>query len=326
MADAGRRQAIEALRGALQRGDYDGLAQRFTLERRLVSALRAGCERLVAGYTVRREPLYIEYSNGVENVGLDAQAGLRSAIFPRTVKLKDFPWNGWLTVGAPAPPAGAWNPVAGFTDRRAVSSGRRSGIPRSSRRPTAPDSSGIESWRPRRAAGGRRSRCPPDAVLPEAGTGRLTRVAPGRRATTQVSYRVLTSRFHDDTRMAVADLTYAVGFPYRVADPAVARATALARDRLVGLRVVRVETDVLAFGEDKLTYEVPIVEVFLDHRSSDPLEAAVIAPPWTTTPWHVLALMEEAVGRGLAAFSHEEARHRAAGSTSCEMPACGARS
>jgi hypothetical protein len=32
------------------------------------------------------------------------------------VKLKDFPWNGWLKLGITAPPAAAWNPVAGFSD------------------------------------------------------------------------------------------------------------------------------------------------------------------------------------------------------------------
>ena len=74
-----------------------------------------------------------------------------------------------------------------------------------------------------------------------------------------------------------------------------------------------------AFGEDKLTYEVPIVEVFVDRPPASPAETALIAPPWTTVPWPVLALSEEAVARGLAAFSRESARatRRARGSTSC---------
>ena len=37
---------------------------------------------------------------------------------------------------------------------------------------------------------------------------------------------------------------------------------------------------------------------------------AVVAPPWSTLPWHVLALMEEAVTRGWAAFSQAEATRR----------------
>jgi hypothetical protein len=35
-----------------------------------------------------------------------------------------------------------------------------------------------------------------------------------------------------------------------------------------------------------------------------------VAPPWSTLPWHVLALMEEAVSHGWAAFSEAEARRR----------------
>ena len=37
-------------------------------------------------------------------------------MFLRTVKLKDFPWNGWLQLGVPERAGAAWNPVAGFTD------------------------------------------------------------------------------------------------------------------------------------------------------------------------------------------------------------------
>ncbi len=37
-------------------------------------------------------------------------------MFLRTVKLKDFPWNGWLTLGIDQAPQAAWNPIAGFDD------------------------------------------------------------------------------------------------------------------------------------------------------------------------------------------------------------------
>ena len=37
-------------------------------------------------------------------------------MFIRTVKLKDFPWNGWLALGIGGKPSAAWNPVAGMTD------------------------------------------------------------------------------------------------------------------------------------------------------------------------------------------------------------------
>ena len=37
-------------------------------------------------------------------------------MFIRTVKLKDFPWNGWLALGIDTSPVAAWNPIGGFTD------------------------------------------------------------------------------------------------------------------------------------------------------------------------------------------------------------------
>src|SRR5262249_61124246 len=38
-------------------------------------------------------------------------------------------------------------------------------------------------------------------------------------------------------------------------------------------------------------------------------QAAVLAPPWSSLPWHLMVLMEEAVQRGWAAFSAEAAQH-----------------
>src|SRR5262249_29024481 len=47
--------------------------------------------------------------------------------------------------------------------------------------------------------------------------------------------------------------------------------------------------------------------------TSPPIDAerdAAIAPPWSTLPWHLIVLMEEAVTRSLAAFSQGEAARR----------------
>ena len=60
---------------------------------------------MVAGYTVKREYVNVEFSAGIENIGYDAIEGLPRPIFIRTVKLKDFPWNGWLALGIGSQPA-----------------------------------------------------------------------------------------------------------------------------------------------------------------------------------------------------------------------------
>ena len=310
VADPGARQRADALHERLAAGQSVAERQRLTLERELVSTLREGCERMIAGYTLRTELLNADYSGGVENVAYDAQAGLGTAILPRTVKLKDFPWNGWLTVGVPERASAAWNPVAGFTDRMGrllwVTLGDPAFFP-------SPHGTG---WVPNRVTVSAVDLGSPGVAVPEGaleiapGTGALRAVGPGRRAGARVVYRVLASRFHDDTKLEAADLLYALGLPWRTQDPALIRATARMREQFVGLRVLRTETDVLAFGEEKLTYDVPIVEVFVDRPPASPTETALIAPPWTTVPWPVLVLAEEAVARGLGAFSRESAETR----------------
>jgi hypothetical protein len=114
--DAERRQHVESDLARLEAGAFSGLVERINLERDLVTALTGTCRKVVAGYTVKREYVNVEYSAGIENIGYDSIAGLNSPIFIRTVKLKDFPWNGWLTLGTGGKPTAAWNPIGGMDD------------------------------------------------------------------------------------------------------------------------------------------------------------------------------------------------------------------
>jgi hypothetical protein len=260
----------------LMRGDYRSLEERIDLERSLVALLQSGCERVVLGYTVRREHYAVEYSAGVENVGYDALGGLASPIFPRTVKLRDFPWNGWLNVAAPAAPSSAWNPVVGgFAD--AFGGLVWSALSDPAFLPAPHGGGWIENRVSASVEKSEKGFAVPEDALFSAGRGTT--------ATARIVYRVRNSAFHDGTPMSVADLFYAY-----------VQAAAPARERLKGLRLLRVETETLAFGEDKLSYEVPVIEVYLDGASSD--DAATVAPPWTTLPWHLLALVEEGARRG----------------------------
>ncbi len=306
VSDPSARRAVEATYARLVGGDYRDLPQRLDLERALVSRLTRGCERVVVGYTVKREAVNTDYSEGIENVGADSLTGLNSAIFVRTAKLKDFPWNGWLRVGIGTQPAAAFNPIAGFTDTAGRLVWAALGDPALLRAPRG------AGWIANRVSstlasrGTNRVTVPPDAMLPEPETGSLRPVGRGTTARVKLVYRVLASVFHDGTRMNVADILYPFMFAYRwgarssadasAGDPVVGASTALMREWLIGLRVSRVETVVREYGEDlTYSYDVPVVEVYLRHGSSDPEEIAAVAPPWSTVPWHVLAFMEEAV-------------------------------
>ena len=114
--DSEQQQRVETGASRLKGGDFAGLVERINLERDLVTGLTTGCRKIVAGYRVKREYVNVEFSAGIENIGYDAIAGLHSPIFIRTVKLKDFPWNGSLALGTGAMPAAAWNPIGGLTD------------------------------------------------------------------------------------------------------------------------------------------------------------------------------------------------------------------
>jgi hypothetical protein len=321
MTDPAARQAADQLYRRLVTGAYDGPAERADLARRLVGRLGGGCERVVVGYSLRREPFSAEFSQGIENIAWDSQAGFDSDIFVRTAKLKDFPWNGWMRLGIGARPAAAWNPVAGFTDAAGrllwAALGDPALLP-------GPYGSGPVPHRAVPASvvvgGPTGVEIPEDALLPQPGTGLLREVGKGKTAKAKVVYRLWASAAHDNTRVGPADAIYPYVFAARWGtprarpgveyDPAVDAATRAARQALAGVRVVKVDSEVRRYADITFTYVVPVVEVYLNAASSDPQELAALAPPWSPVPWHVTVLMEEAVKRGVGAFSAGEARRR----------------
>jgi len=162
---------------------------------------------------------------------------------------------------------------------------------------------------------------PEDALVPEPGTGRLQPAGPGHSARLKLTYRALGSAFHDGTRTTAVDLLYAYMFAYRWGvrgdteahyDPEVAAATAPLRKRLAAVRVAEVDTASKSFrvGDVNFVRELFVIDVYADMPPEDPEQDAIFAPPWSTLPWHLIVLMEEAVGRGWAAFSQAQAMRR----------------
>jgi hypothetical protein len=161
---------------------------------------------------------------------------------------------------------------------------------------------------------------PADAWVPKPGTGFLREVGEGKTAKAKIVYRALNSKFQDGIQTTMADLLYPYIFSYRwgvqtsqwdsAYDPLIGKSTALIRQRLAGLRALKVDKSVRGFGQLKIVVEMPVIEVYLNAISGDSQQVASIAPPWSPLPWHVMVLMEEAVIRGRAAFSHEEAKRR----------------
>ena len=321
--EAAPRRAVEENYERLIRGETLGLEERADVERRLIAALTGSCERVVAGYALRQEFASEKYPAGIENVAYDSLSGLNTPIFLRTVKLTEYPWNGKLHLAVRDRPDAAWNPVAGFTDVMGRLIWSAVGDPAMIQFPSN------ESWIPNRVqadvtkpvgqSGG--IRLPVDAVRPEPGTGALQRVDARTFGSAKVVYQVLASPFEDGTEMEVADLLYPFVFAYRwgakagpdrnTHEPRLEPVLAALQERLVGLKVVRVERSTHDIAEDlKVVQKTPVLEVYLKNAPGDDRQLAALAPPWSTVPWHLLALMEEAVTRGYATFSEEEAARR----------------
>jgi hypothetical protein len=114
--DGDARARTDAMVRRLEAGNYRNVVERINLQRDLVTTLTNSCRKLVVGYTVKRQYFSVEFNDGIENIGFDSIEGLNSPMFIRTVKLKNFPWNGWLVLGIDKAPNAAWNPIAGFSD------------------------------------------------------------------------------------------------------------------------------------------------------------------------------------------------------------------
>lgn len=322
-------QALDPARPNKVDDDYErltsgatlGLADRTDLERRLVATLTQGCERVVVGYTLRQEFINETYPSGIENVAFDSLTGLNSAVFVRTVKLKDYPWNGKLQLAVRERPQSAWNPVAGFTDPigrliwSAISDPAMIAFPFNAS--FMPNRVQSELSKVEGLSGG--IRVPADAIRPQAGSGTLRRVGERTFASARVTYHVLASPFEDGTEMATADLLYPYVFAFRWGasengrprEPRLKAAFTALGERLVGIKAVRVDKTRHAVAEGmNIVQTTPVLEVYLHDAPGDERQMAALSPPWSTLPWHLLVLMEEAVGRGHAAFSQEEAARR----------------
>jgi hypothetical protein len=149
----------------------------------------------------------------------------------------------------------------------------------------------------------------------------LRPVGAGKIAQQKLTFRMMGAAFNDGTRTNAADLLFAYMFAYRwgargdgenSSDPLIAAASSVMRERLVGIRVVGTDAGSKSFriGDFEVVRELIVVETYISAPPIDPEQEAAIAPPWSTLPWHLLALMEEAVVRGMAAFSQEEASRR----------------
>jgi len=263
-----------------------------------------------------------DYDQGIENMARSPLTGPFSDVFYRTVKLKLFPWNGWLLVGLDEDRETAYNPVLGFNDKW----GRNLWMMLSD--PAVllqPYNNSIEPnrvvWVSVETSKDDGIDVPADALTISLDKQAFVKVGEGRKAGSMVLYRLLFSHFHHGEYMSLADILYSYYFlkewttksseEDKAYDPTLASTIGEQIQDLIGFRVIKiVKEEIVIPGSFNGTKLVPWVEVYLDYTAPDKHEVIARIPPWTSIPWELLALMEEVVKSGEAAFSKEEAERK----------------
>ena len=156
---------------------------------------------------------------------------------------------------------------------------------------------------------------PPDALVPSR-AGRSAARAPGSTARTKLVYRVLPSNFSRRSRMTAADRSIRTPSPRAGAQRRARRTTPRSSARPRRAREgCRGPDAARGHGgprpqRSQFLYVVAVVEVYLKTSGRTHARRRRWRRRGARCPWQVLALMEEAVGRGVGAFSDAEAKRR----------------
>ena len=275
----------------------------------------------MVGYRLRREFYTDDFSNGIENIAVDFAgriqlAGVRAHGQAQGSALERLAATRHRQAAQPRP----GTRLPGSRMRPAAWCGRSSATMRSCRsRTTACGPPNRVEVRPaEEPTAGNPSASPPMPWCRSPAPAGSFRSAPARSAMTKVVYRVLASSFQDGSEMETGrPRSILMRFAYRWGER-VGRRDLRSGDRR------RDQPDARALqgrprrrrgGNQDPDRRSRLHLSFANrgglsrrHLRPTSIENALVAPPWSSVPWHVLALMEAAVERGIAAFSQSEAQ------------------
>lgn len=258
-----------------------------------------------------------DFDQGIENMVRSPLTGPLTDVFYRTVKLRLFPWNGWLLVGLNTDKQTYYNPILGFDDAW----GKHLWMAMSDSAVVfQPYNTSVEPnrvvWVSVETSKG--IKVPQDALVIDLSSGRFIEAGEGKQSRAKIVYRVLFSNFHHDEYMSIADILYSYYFLMewisktsdsdKKYDPELASIIGDRIKNLVGLKILKVEKkDIVIPGSFNGTRLTPWIEVYLNYSSYEIDSLVSYIPPWTTVPWELLVLMEEVAIEGKVAFSRTKA-------------------
>ncbi len=263
----------------LMNGDYSSAAERIGLIRTAVESSLADSSTT---FLVAELDLFYYNSTrqGVENVAYDRFAGPDTYWFYRTVKLRDFMWNGWLRIGVPSLHSSPYDPFGGFEgyDRAiwmAVSDPPGWPHPR------------LGGWYPMRVnwSTENATSIPSGSWRLEIRDGMLYAATPLNGRFSKLTYSIRMSDFHDGEHMTAADLIY--GLYHRL------RASPNMAEGLEAIRILRdneVVRTIFAADVAARIFKVTTIELYLSHAPR--LYEAIALAPYSAVPWELYVLTD----------------------------------
>lgn len=240
-----------------------------------------------------------DYDEGLHNMAWSPLVGfLEPSAFFRTVKIKLFPWNGWLLVGSPSVDKCRFNPFLVPGDATCYGLWSVLSDPAFVLNPYN------LTFEPNRVVAHMVVEgdflLPPDSLFFDGGG---VRAVGGERvdANVKVLYRVLLGPYHHGVDMGAEDVIYALFFMKKWVerDAELAKTAKHVLDVLRGVRVLNItEVPFIIPNVLNSTKRYLWVEGYLKVDRVNFEKVAALNPPWTTLPWELLYLVDTALEEG----------------------------
>lgn len=235
----------------------------------------------------------------VDGVINDFGSGITSRFTPINARSDD----GELKIGVKQIYQGAWNPIAGFGDAYSKNIWDVLYDPGIFKNPYSGQNFSVrEDWKVETAGPNGMLDVPSDAMNWNTSLQKWTKVEPGTKAVSKVTYDLKWSSWHHGQKMDLNDILYAVYFtqewgsaPHendKTFDPDFSPSANQAAQTFVGMRIINEHT----------------VEVYVNYWHFDDSEIASWGSLWVVMPWEITYAMEQAVLDGTVSFSRTDAQ------------------
>ncbi len=234
----------------------------------------------------------------VQGIINDFGAGITSRLTP--INSRDN--SDTIKIGIGQIYQGAWNPIAGFTDSYSQEMSAPVMDPGDFKNPYTGITIPVRTtWDVKTAGPLGKLDVPNDAIRWDPAQQKWIQVGPGIKSTSEITYHMKFSNWHDGRPMDMNDVLYGIYFLYQwgwdqasqtdTFDSEYSPKANQAAKILIGVRIIDNDT----------------IEVYQNYWHFDDREIADSAQVWPDMPWELMYAMEKSVTDGKLAFSRSDA-------------------